>query len=1199
MNPERWQRVQILVEEALAQPESLRRAFVGASCGEDHELRDEVISLLDACARSPESPEPPTAWFGLLARSEHPRFERDQRVAHRYRIRRLVGRGGMGEVYEAWDEDLAIAVALKTLRLAGGTEAAHSRLRLEGILARSIWHPNVCRLYDLGRHGEGDDAAWFLTMELLHGVTLAEVLQQKGRLPLDRARYFGIQMAEGLEAAHQAGVVHRDFKPGNVIIVNRDGSEHAVVTDFGIARAASRADSPRGGSSDSQAGSGSLIGTPIYMAPEQVRGEEAGPAADIYALGIVLYEMVTGTIPFSGDSVLEAATRRLREDAPSPRRIVPDLDESWDAVILRCLAREPIERFRRAEEVASGLRGRKRVEIAESPDIFSRAAPPSLPAERDPFVGRGDESEDLRRAFAGNARLVTLVGAGGIGKTRLAIRYGWQSLGAWPGGVWFCNLADAWSLDGIASAIADSLGIQLGQGDPVGILGHAIAGRGRCLMILDNVDQVVDLAAATVEKWLARAGEARFLVTSREKLNLGEPETVLAVGGLPIEAGVELFVSRAQRLCPAIAVVGPEAESAREIVRILDGMPLAIELAAARMRVMTAVEIAARMRRRFSLLTGGASARHETMIIAIDSSWELLQPWEQSAWSQCAVFEGGFTIQAAERVIDLSGWPEAPWVVDVVQSLVDKSLLRTWVPAARPGEAIPEARFGMFAILQEYARMKLREGDSGTEGTSPIASIERVVEERHGEWYARYGTTDAIETLTKHGAPGSRPRVELELDNLVAACRRAVVRGDAATAVPTYRAAWAVLDLRGPFGAAVELGRNLMRGLSLTRDQEVQAVKALGQAEWYAGMMEEARAHSETALAIAREVLDRKTEARVLLDLGGMKASQGRMEEASADLEMAIEIAGAIFDQPTACHALNTLSVVRRGQGRMEKATACSEEALQIARQIGNARLEGTILGNLGLILQDQGRTGDARAHYAAALAIHHKVGHRRFEGNTRGNLGGLEYDHGRYDEARAHLEAALAIHRETGARSSEGVALVNLGFLCCSQRRTEEALAHFEAALTIEREVHNLRMEGIIISALGMLHQERGEMEQARADYESAIEIHREMNDRRSEGDTLSHMASLLLRLGSIPAAREMLAKGESLLREVDAQVELGQLLCTRAEIEHGEGESARALATLREAEGLARRLGSGPDSELSRKIDELRGAFDPANGG
>jgi tetratricopeptide (TPR) repeat protein len=1184
MTPERWQRLQILLEKALAQHESLRRAFISASCGEDHELRDEAVSILDACARSPESPEPPNAWLRLLAGGGPPRFEPDEWVASRYRIRRLVGRGGMGDVYEAWDEDLAIPVALKTLRLAGGTEAAHRRLRLEGILARSIWHPNVCRLYDVGRHGEGNDAAWFLTMELLFGPTLTEMLRQKGRLPPDRARHFAIQMAEGLDAAHQAGVVHRDFKPGNVIIVNRDGCEQAVVTDFGIARAASLGAFQGGGPWNPQGGPSPLLGTPSYMAPEQVRGEEAGPAADIYAFGVVLYEMLTGTLPFRGDSDLEAA---------ADRRIVPDLDQGWEAVILRCLALEPTERFRRAEELAGALRGCTRREIAASPEALPGASPRaaclSLPAERDSFFGRSDESEDVKRAFASSAHLVTLVGAGGIGKTRLAIRYGWQTIGAWPGGVWFCNLAEATGLDGFASAVAGSLGIQLGQGDPAGVLGHAIAGRGHCLVILDNVERVVALAAATVEKWLVRAGEARFLVTSREKLNLGERETVLSLGGLPAEAGMQLFVSRAKRLRPAIIVAGPEAESAQEIVRLLDGMPLAIELAAARMRVMTAIEIAARMRSRFELLTGGASDRHETMIITIDSSWELLHPWEQSAWSQCAIFEGGFTLEAAEGVIDLDPWPNAPPVLDVVQSLVDKSLLRTWVPTAGPGEIIADARFGMFVILQEYARMKLRDGGRGAE--SPI---ERNVEERHGVWYARHGSADAIRTLTMHGAPGVRPRVERELDNLVAACRRAVARGDAATAVTAYRAVWAIMNVRGPFRAAVDLGRELLRGLSLARDHEIQVLKALGQAEWYAGMMEEARAHSEAALAMAREATDRKTEALALLDLGGMRASRGRMEAAATDLEMAIEIAQEVDDPSTTCVAFSTLGVVRRGQGRLDEAAACAEEALRLARNTGNVQMEGTILTNLGLILQDQGRTEEARTHYEAALALHRKVGHRRFEGNTRGNLGGLDYDLGRLDEARAHLEAALAIHRETGARSSEGVTLVNLGFLCCSQRRSEEALTHFNAALTIEREVDNQRMEGIIISALGMLHQERGEMEQARTDYEAAIRIHHAMNDRRSEGDTLAHLADLFNQLGSAPAARETIARGEFLLREVDAQVELGQLLCTRAEIEYGAGEIARALATLREVDDLARRLGSGPDSMLRRRVDEVRGAID-----
>ena len=1182
MNSERWQRVQLFVERALAQPEEVRRTFVTSACGDDIDLRDEVVSLLTACERSPEVQEPPAAWLDLLARPEPPKFAAGEQVAGRYRVGRLLGRGGMGEVYEAWDEELSIPVALKTLHLPASTREAHRRLKLEGILARSIGHPNVCRLYDLGQHGEGEEATWFLTMELLRGETLARELQDKGRLPIDRAQRFAEQMAAGLGAAHQAGVVHRDFKPSNVMLVTKDGGEQAVVTDFGIARPASSGP----GDHDLNQDTGPIVGTPAYMAPEQVRGEEVGPAADIYALGIVLYEMVTGAVPFTGDSAIELARRRLPEEPPSPRNIVADLDDRWDAVILRCLAREPRRRFGRAEEVAQALGGRTLVEKAESLDLTVGGAR-TLPAERDHFVGRRMETEELERNLAAGSRLVTLVGAGGMGKTRLAVHYGRRSLGQWPGGVWFCDLTEARGLDDIPSAVAGSLGVQLGRGDPVEQLGHAIAGRGRCLMILDNFDQVVNHAAVTVGRWLKRAGDARFLVTSREKLGL-DGEKVLGVGPLSIEVGLELLVARAQRLRPGLEVVGSEAESAREIVGLVDGMPLAIELAGARMRVMSASQIVAQMQRRFSLLTGGRSARHETLVIAIDGSWELLKPWEQSAWAQCAVFEGGFTLEAAEGVLDIGAWPEAPWVVDVVQSLVDKSLLRTLAPAVGTGEGIPDARFGMFVSLQEYARIKLRE-DPSLAGAGRGVPTDQAVEHRHGTWYARYGTPEAIKALKEHGGPKERRRVERELDNLVAACRRAVPRGDAATAVAAYRAAWAVLDLRGPFGVAVDLGREALRSLPLERADEAHVVRTLAQAEWYSGMVEESRAHLEAALAIAREVPDRHLEAVILGDLGGIQVSQGQMEEGSVYLEMALEVARTVGDRHLECNTLNTLSVTRRGQGRMGEARAYSEQALEVARSAGDLRLEGTVLSNLGLLLQDQGHTEEARAHYESALAIHREVGYRRFEGNAHDNLGSLSYDQGRMEEARAHMEEALAIHRETGARFSEGIALINLGSLYHTQELTEEARAHFEAALAIERELGNRRLEGHIIGALGRLNQDCGELESARAHYESALAIHRAVGDRRAEGYILAHVASLLYRLESVDAAREALATGESLLRQVDARLELGQLLCIRAELEHGDGNIAAARTTLGEAEDFALRLESGPDSELGRMITKL----------
>jgi predicted ATPase/Tfp pilus assembly protein PilF len=1071
-----------------------------------------------------------------IAKGIAPKLVAGELVAGRYLIKGLVGRGGMGEVYEAWDEELSIPVALKTLRLpAGSEEEALQHLRREGLLARSVSHPNVCRVYDLGRHGESQDALWFLTMEVLRGETLAERLRGAGRLPLEEVLPLAQQMAAGLGAAHQVGVVHRDFKPSNVMLVRVDAGEQAVVTDFGIARAGVE-----------EAMETPIIGTPAYMAPEQMRGEEVGPAADIYALGIVLYEMVTGTLPFGNGSAIEVAKRRLVEEAPSPRTIVPELDERWEAVILRCLAREPRRRFARAEEVQEELAGRPRVVAVGG----LNSAPPArhtLPAERDAFVGREAELEELARKLSGGARLVTLVGAGGMGKTRLAVRYGWRSLAEWPGGVWFCDLTEARSANGIASAVAGPLGMSLGRGDAVEQLGHAIAGRGRCLMILDNIEQVVEITAATVSRWMARAGDARFVVTSRERLSLDDGEELQAVEPLPSEAGVELFKTRARWLRPGLELTGVEGGSVGEVVRLVEGIPLAIELAAARMRMMSAEQIVAQMRKRFQLLTGGRSARHETLAAVIDGSWELLRPWEKAAMAQCSVFEGGFTLEAAEAVVDLGAWPEAPWTVEVVQSLVDKSLLRSWVPEQAVSAGVPAVRFGMYVTLQEYARERLREANAVAEvGNGQQA--EQAAEERHGRWYAAYGTEEAIEAVNSDGGVERWWRLQWDRENLILACRRALARRDGGTAAAAYRAVGEVFNKRGPFGMSVELGRQVSES-PLDCEDRGRILVTLGQAEWLAGRRDEARSHFEAALAIHRELGNRLFEGMILVNL----------------------------------------SVILSDQGLMEEALVGHEAALAIYREVGNRRLEGVVLRTLATLHLDQGRMEEARTHYEAALALHREVGNRWGEGIALGLVANMHLVQGRMEEARAHYEAALVIHREVGNRHFEGIVLGNLGVVHLDQGQMEEARAHFEPALVIARAAGDRPGEGIVLGNLGIVHHEQGRMEEARAHYEEALAIHRDVGNRRFEGIVLGRMASLHLEQGHLDEAREGLARGEALLREVGDRLELGKLLCVGAERARRMGDLAAARAALSEAETLAGHVGAGPESDLGRQLAKL----------
>src|SRR5262245_4397483 len=750
-------------------------------------------------------------------------FTPGERLASRYRVIRFLGRGGTGSVFEAWDEELSIPVAIKALdSRIGQTKDALWRLKREVLLARAVWHPHVCRVYDLGRHGKGEKAIWFLTMELLDGETLRERLIRLGRLIPEDALPFVEHMAAGLGAAHRAGVVHGDFTPGNVMLVAGPQRELAIVTDFGLGRPAAAAFAGESQTTRIDA----AMGTPAYMAPERVLGEDVQPASDIYALGVVMYQMVTGSLPFTGPSAQEAVLMRLVRDAPSPRVLVPELNERWESVILRCLSREPGDRFARPEEIAEALSGRAPVVGIDALRRGLRVQS-VLPTERDVFVGRAAELVEIEECFAAGLQVVVLLGAAGMGKSRLAVHFGWQSLERWPGGAWFCDLTDAKDRDGIATCVAGALGVPLGRGDAMNQLGYAIAGRGRCLVILDNFEQVAG-DVGELERWTERARQASFLVTSRERLDL-RGQVVRVVEPLSVPSGMELFVERARQQRPGLQLEASDLEKVREIVRTVEGMPLAIELAAARLRLMTVTEISERMRDGFRVLGGEGHGRHGTLHAAIDGSWDLLRPWEKAAWTQCAAFEGGFTLEAAEGVLDLGAWPDAPWVVDVVQSLVDKSLIRTWVPEGPTRARVPEARFGMYASLQQYALEKLRaEGAVPGGGSGPQA--EHAVAARHGKWYARFGTLDALETLHGHGGPARWWGLRREKENLVLACRRAVARADGPIATAAYCALGEIVELQGPYGVAVELGRELIEA-PLARDDLARALGTLGELE--------------------------------------------------------------------------------------------------------------------------------------------------------------------------------------------------------------------------------------------------------------------------------------------------------------------------------------------------------------------------------
>ena len=792
---------------------------------------------------------------------------------------------------------------------------------------------------------------------------------------------------------------------------------------------------------------------------------------------------------------------------------------------------EPIELFEVGDESAPFTPppdAEKVYRVVRHGDIWlpAREVRHNLPAERDAFVGRRANLQELARRFDQGARLVSVLGIGGCGKTRLATRYGWTWMGDYPGGVWVCDLAPARTVEGLFSAVAQSLDVPLGPEDPLAQLGHAIAGRGRCLLILDNFEQLSRHAEATLGRWLERVPQARFLVTTREVLGI-TGEEALALPPLPMADSEALFLRRAAAARDGFAPQGEDLAAVAALVKLLDGLPLGIELAAARVRTLAPRALLARMSERFRLLasSSGRQDRQATLRATFDWSWDLLSAAEKAALAQLSVFEGGFSLAAAEGVIDLSALPDAPWTLDVIHSLVDKSFVRH----------LGEERFDLLVSVQAYAEEHLRTPGRYA-GSGAQAGTDAQL--RHAQWFAEQGPQRGIDKACA------------DLDNLVAACRRTVAFGKPELAARNLDKAWAALGLRGPFQAGVELSQLVCDLPGLAGQPAAQAHAVRGLALEAVGQRELAAAHFQQALAQAQAAADGASEALVLVRLAGLQARAGDAEAA------------------------------RR----------LHQQALQRARGIGNGTLECAALNGLGTLEFEQGQVEAARSQYENALAVAERVADRQWQGYLQLNLGSLFLTMGRLEQAAWHFEAALKNAHELGDRKREGVTLCNRGMLMVLQGDLAGAEVALQGALGTARDLGHVRLEGTVLMNLGLLDIERLQHGDAMARFEAAIELARRAGDRRMEGLNLGHLGRTHARSARFSAARACLSDALAIIDAIGDVATLGLLHCYRAECDWLCGDRGAARLGLLKAQGLAEACQAGPASELGSALAKLR---------
>ncbi len=975
-----------------------------------------------------------------------------------YTIECVLGRGGMAVVYRATHPDRSEPVALKLIAAAGWDGEAQAEFESEARLAAAVAHRHILPVYDAGEH----ESFAYVAMRLEQS-DLGALLREQGRLSPTRAVALIEQVASALDAAHAHGLVHRDIKPQNVLLGHLYDDECAYVADFGVARVAF---------SGGDAAAGEMVGTVGYASPEQIRGEPVDHRTDVYAVGCLLYECLTGRAPFIRGSSLTTLWAHLHDEPPEPSLLVPELPPGLDGVVRRALAKAPDARFGSAGALAEAARravdGRREpvpgvaaapeprplpagtvtflftdvegstrllhrlgdesyaaalaehretiraacdahggVEVDTQGDAFffafasadgalaaaelmtrelasspirvrvglhtgtphvtsegyvgqdvHRAAriaatghggqvlvsdatearltepsgsepqalslvslgahrlkdfdgpvtlfqsgdgsfPPlktiantNLPTPASTFLGRDRELLDADELLRG-ARLLTVTGPGGQGKTRFALelarRAREERFGDYEDGVFGCFLAPLRDPSLVLPTIAQSLSVREEAGrSALETLAAYVADR-RMLILLDNLEHLLD-ATPDLSRLASSCPGLTLLLTSRERLRT-QGEVTYDLPSLAEGEGVALFCERAG--------VEP-SDTIAELCMRLEGLPLAIELAAARMRVLSPEQLAERLSSRLDLLRGGRDAdpRQQTLRATIEWSFDLLAPAEQQLFARLAVFAGGCTLEAAEEVCHAE--------LDALESLVDKSLLR-----------YTDGRFWMLETIREYARERLQ-GSGGGDAC-----------DAHADYFLALAEQLEPPPVGAHDET-AMPTLLAETDNLRAAIAFLADRQNPARELRLVGSLFRFWEVGG---LVLEGRRALEHALrraddTLAPSSRLKALYALGICAYHLGDLATARQVDEERLALARLSGDERGVALALSDLGLDLVDE--VDAAVALLEESRQLAAQIGEREIGALAALNLAMVCLSTKDFVRARELSEEALSL-----------------------------------------------------------------------------------------------------------------------------------------------------------------------------------------------------------------------------------------------------------------------------
>ncbi len=960
-----------------------------------------------------------------------------------YEILQRLGAGGMGEVYRAKDTRLEREVAIKTLSLEHGSQPeVLSRFEQEARAACALNHPNIVTIYELG-HVNGKP---YIAMELVTGETVRELLVP-GPIPFRKAVAIAAQIADALAKAHAIGIVHRDLKPENLMV---SGDATAKILDFGLAKLHGVKRVRDSDESTAITERGTVMGTVGYMSPEQATGGEVDFRSDQFSFGSVLYEMVTGLPAFRKRTYAETTAAILRDE---PERLGSRMLQApppflW--IVERCLAKDPKERYASTQDLARDLAA-VRDRLAEASARPLEPRPNNLPAQRTAFIGREHEATALRQLLSRvDAQLVTLTGPGGIGKTRLALHVAAEAAGEFPGGICFVPLSAVSDHGLIASTIAQALGMhETANQSPLASLKEYLGALDQpMLLLLDNFEHLVS-AAPVIAQLLTTGPKLKVVVTSQAPLHVyGEYEFPVPPLALPdlksIPApevlsrlpAVALFVERAQAVKHEFALTRENAPVVAAICARLDGLPLAIELAAARIKLLSPSAMLARLESRLNLLTGGARdlpTRQQTLRSTVDWSYGLLNASEQTLFRRLSVFTGGCTLEGVEAVCDTKGDLGLD-ILDGMASMVDKSL------AQQVEQVDAETRFLILSTIREYALERLAESDD-----------EAATRRAHAAYYlvlAEEGAEDVV------AHPEWLDRFEMEHDNFRLALDYLIKTGDAEWGLRLGAALFRFWETR----EYLTEGRDaIVRLLALpgTAARPKLGARLLFAAAVLAGEQGDyasARQLFEDSLETCLELNDSRGVAVALNALAVNARDRGELAEASSLFERCVAIWKDLGDSADIARALSNLANVAKLQGEYARASSLYDECLTMFRKAGDGAGVAWTLNYQGDVAREKADLAAARTFCEQSLAAFRQLRDGWGIASALSDLASLSFDQGNDSEARRLYGASIQMFKELGHKRGIARALECLAASAAAQSNAEQSLHLAGAAAALRQ---------------------------------------------------------------------------------------------------------------------------------------------------